>query len=111
MSASCVCDRGSEPAGVNHPLTVPAHPRHYLLGTSAADFHRMENVNIKIPMVEVTAPDGSKSLWVAALAQDAAVAAVQLVIPASHVATLSSRRLTLSPRHGLLPGEVRKVKL
>ena len=29
-----------------------------------------------IPIVEVTAPDGSKSLWVAAVARDNAVAAV-----------------------------------
>jgi hypothetical protein len=71
----------------------------------------MENIHKKIPMVEVIAPDGSKSLWVAALPQDTAVAAVQRVIPENHVATLSSRRLTLSPRYGLRPGEVRKVKL
>jgi hypothetical protein len=31
MSAIRVCDQESEPAGLNHRLTVPAHPRHDLL--------------------------------------------------------------------------------
>jgi hypothetical protein len=30
MSAICVCDRGSEPTGLNHRLSLPAHPRHDL---------------------------------------------------------------------------------
>jgi hypothetical protein len=65
-----------------------------------------------IPIVEVTAPDGSKSFWVAAVARDDAVAAVAEAIPAAHVATLSRHRLTLSRRSdGLLPGEVRRIKL
>jgi hypothetical protein len=38
MSAIRVGGEG-EPAGLNHPLTVPAHPRHDLLGPSAADIH------------------------------------------------------------------------
>ena len=66
----------------------------------------------EIPIVEVTAPDGSKSLWVAAVARDNAVAAVAEVIPANHVATLSRHRLTLNRRlDGLRPGEVRRIKL
>jgi hypothetical protein len=65
----------------------------------------------RIPIVEVTAPDGSKSLWVAAVARDHAVAAVAEVIPANHVATLSRHRLTLNRRLGLRPGEVRRIKL
>jgi hypothetical protein len=66
----------------------------------------------RIPIVEVTAPDGSKSLWAAAVARDAAVAAVAEVIPANHVATLSRHRLTLNRRlGGLRPGEVRRIKL
>jgi hypothetical protein len=66
----------------------------------------------RIPIVEVTAPDGSKSLWVAAVARDNAVAAVAEVIPANHVATLSRHRLTLNQRlGGLRPGEVRRIKL
>ena len=65
-----------------------------------------------IPIVKVTAPDGSESLWVAAVARDNAVAAVAEVIPANHIATLSRHRLTLSRRlDGLRPGEVRRIKL
>jgi hypothetical protein len=66
----------------------------------------------RIPIVEVTAPDGSKSLWVAAVARRNAVAAVAEVIPANHVATLSRLRLTLNRRlDGLQRGEVRRIKL
>jgi hypothetical protein len=65
-----------------------------------------------IPIVVVTAPDGRKSLWLAAVARDNAVAAVAEVIPANHVATLTRHRLTLSRRSDeLRPGEVRRVKL
>ncbi len=65
-----------------------------------------------IPIVKVTAPDGSESLWVAAVARDNAVAAVAEVIPANHVATLSRHRLTLNRRSASLrPGEVRRIKL
>jgi hypothetical protein len=65
-----------------------------------------------IPIVQVTAPDGSKSLWAAAVARDNAVAAVAEVIPANHVATLSRHRLTLNRSlDGLRPGEVRRIKL
>jgi len=35
MSAICVCDRGSEPAGLNDQLIVLAHPRHDLLAVMA----------------------------------------------------------------------------
>jgi len=66
----------------------------------------------RIPIVEVAAPDGSKSLWAAAVARDDAVAAVTEVIPGNHVATLSRHRLTLNRRlGGLRPGEVRRIKL
>ena len=65
-----------------------------------------------IPIVKVTAPDGSESLWVAAVARDNAVAAVAEAIPANHIATLSRHRLTLSRRSdSLRPGEVRRIKL
>jgi hypothetical protein len=65
-----------------------------------------------IPIVQVTAPDGNKSLWAAAVARDNAVAAVAEVIPANHVATLSRHRLTLNRSlDGLRPGEVRRIKL
>jgi hypothetical protein len=63
-------------------------------------------------MVEVIAPDGSKSLWVAAVAKADAVAAVKQVIPANYVATLSQRRLTITRKSAILrPGEVRRVRL
>jgi hypothetical protein len=65
-----------------------------------------------IPIVVVTAPDGRKSLWLAAVARDKAEAAVAEVIPANHVATLTRLRLTLTRRSDeLRPGEVRRVKL
>jgi hypothetical protein len=72
----------------------------------------MRTVRFKIPMVQVTAPDGSKSLWIAAVEHARAVAAVKEVIPANHVAELSDRRLTLTRNSDVLRrGEVRKVKL
>jgi hypothetical protein len=83
-------------------------------GKRAVGAAYLENANVrtKIPIVEVTAPDGSKSLWVAAVAKARAVAAVKAVIPANHVAALSKRRLTLTRKSdGLRPGEVRKVRL
>jgi hypothetical protein len=45
----------------------------------------MPNVGDKIPIVEVVAPDGSKSLWAAAVAPENAVAVVAMLVPASHV--------------------------
>ena len=72
----------------------------------------MRTISAELPLVEVTAPDGTKSLWVAAVASENAVAAVAKVIPANHVAILSGRRLTLNRRSvGLRPGEVRRVRL
>jgi hypothetical protein len=72
----------------------------------------MPNVRTKIPIVEVTAPDGQKSLWVAAVAKANAVAAVKQVIPTNYVAVLSERRLTLTRKSKVLRrGEVRRIKL
>jgi hypothetical protein len=69
-------------------------------------------VRTKIPIVEVIAPDGQKSLWVAAVARANAVAAVKQVIPANYVAVLSERRLTLKRKSDVLHrGEVRKIAL
>jgi hypothetical protein len=66
----------------------------------------------KLPLVETIAPDGAKSLWVAAVAQQDAVAAVAAVVPANHRTRLLSRRLTLGRKFDVLqPGEVRKVLL
>ena len=66
----------------------------------------------KIPVVEVIAPDGRKSLWVAAVAMAKAVAAVKEVIPPNYVAVLSERRLTITRKSEVLRrGEVRRVRL
>ena len=70
----------------------------------------MANVRTGMPLVEVTAPDGQKSLWVAVVAN--AVAAVKQVIPPNYVAALSRQRLTITRKAEILrPGEVRRVKL
>jgi hypothetical protein len=72
----------------------------------------MPNVRTKIPIVEVTAPDGQKSLWVAAVARANAVAAVKQVIPTNYIPVLSERRLTLTRKSEVLRrGEVRRIKL
>jgi hypothetical protein len=71
----------------------------------------MANTRFAIPMVEVTAPDGRKEYWAAALAHKDAVAAVRAAIPADHMAELSLRRLPFGPKlEGLRRGEVRKVQ-
>jgi hypothetical protein len=72
----------------------------------------MPKVRSKIPMVEVIAPDGRKSLWVAAVAKASAVDAVKQVIPTDHVARLTQRRVTITRKSEVLQrGEVRRVKL
>jgi hypothetical protein len=72
----------------------------------------MPKVRTKIPMVEVIAPDGQKSLWVAAVAKVNAVAAVKQVIPPNYAAALSERRLTLTRKSDVLRrGELRRVRL
>ncbi len=79
---------------------------------SELKFPKMSNVRKKIPVVEVIAPDGRKSLWVAAVAKANAVAAVKQVIPANFVAALTRQRLTITRKSDALRrGEVRKVKL
>jgi hypothetical protein len=72
----------------------------------------MPKVRSKIPMVEAIAPDGRKSLWVAAVAKANAVDAVKQVIPTDHVARLTQRRVTITRKSEVLQrGEVRRVKL
>jgi hypothetical protein len=72
----------------------------------------MATVRSKIPMVEVIAPDGQKSLWVAAVAKADAVDAVKQVIPTGHVARLTQRRVTITRKSEMLQrGEVRRVRL
>ena len=66
----------------------------------------------KIPVVQVIAPDGRRSLWVAAVAMAKAVAAVKEVIPTSYVATLTKQRLTITRKSEVLRrGEVRRIEL
>ena len=66
----------------------------------------------KLPLVEATAPDGARSLWVAAVAQEDAVAAEAGVVPANYAITLLSHRLTLRRKSDdLQPGEVRRGRL
>ena len=66
----------------------------------------------RVATVEVTSPDGSKSLWVVARPHSEAVMAVRAVIPPDHIAELSIRRLLGSQRKldGLRLGEVRKIE-
>ena len=64
-------------------------------------------VRVVIPTVEVVAPDGTKSFWVAALPHSEAVAAVRTLIPPDHAAELLILRVRHSQK-GLSPGEVRK---
>jgi len=66
---------------------------------------------LAISAVEVITPDGTKSLWVAALPHSEAVAAVRKVIPLDHHAELSIRLVYRSPKLvGLRPGDVRKIE-
>jgi hypothetical protein len=70
------------------------------------------DVRTKIPVVEVIAPDGSKSLWIAVVAMAKAVEAVKHVIPPNYVATLTKQRLTITRKSVVLQrGEVRRIEL
>ncbi len=70
------------------------------------------DVRTKIPVVEVIAPDGCKSLWIAVVAITKAVAAVKEVIPPNHVAMLTKQRLTITRKSVVLRrGEVRRIGL
>jgi hypothetical protein len=65
-----------------------------------------------MPLVEVTAPDGTSSLWAAiAIPYKDAVAAVKKVIPAGHSAELSVRKFPVRLKiEGALPREVIQVE-
>ena len=52
-------------------------------------------------MVEVVTSDGHMELWAAALPLSGAVAAIQDVIPADCIATLSDRRLLITHPYGV----------
>ena len=70
------------------------------------------DVRTKIPVVEVIAPDGRKSLWIAVVAMTKAVAAVKEVIPPNYVAILTKQRLTITRKSVVLRrGEVRRIGL
>jgi hypothetical protein len=68
-------------------------------------------VRIAISTVEVTSPDGTKTLWVAALPHNEAVAAVGKFNSPACVAELSIlRSVQSSPKlKGIRAGEVRKI--
>ena len=66
----------------------------------------------QLPIVEVIAPNGRKSFWVAAVSADKAVWAVAMMLPANYAATLSRLRITLNRKSDALrPGDVRRVRL
>jgi hypothetical protein len=64
----------------------------------------------RVVIVEVTSPNGIKSLWAVARPHSEAVAAVRKVIPADHIAELSICRLLGSQKKRVGPGEVRKIE-
>jgi hypothetical protein len=68
---------------------------------------------LSIPVVEVTAPDGTKSFWVAySVSHREAVAAVKHLLPSTHRAELSGRRLPPGLKFdGARPGDLIKPRL
>jgi hypothetical protein len=68
---------------------------------------------MRIPIVEVIAPDGTKSLWAAiAIPHGEAVAAVKKRIPKSHTAELSVRKFPSGTNlNGARPGDVIQIDL
>jgi hypothetical protein len=72
----------------------------------------MPKIYSGVPLVEVIAPDGSKSFWAAAVGQKFAVKVVQMFVPPDHIAKFSGQRLPVDPvLEGIRRGEVRKVLL
>ena len=66
---------------------------------------------LSIPVVEVTAPDGTKSFWAAySVSHREAVAAVKHLFPSTHRAELSGRRLPPGLKFdGARPGDLIKL--
>ena len=64
------------------------------------------------PLVEVTAPDGSKSLWAAiAIPHKEAVAAVKKMIPPGYIVELSVRKFPPGLKiDGVYPGNVIQIE-
>jgi hypothetical protein len=74
---------------------------------SALHISRMPKTPSGIPLIEVIAPDGSKSLWAAAVGRKIAVKIVQ----SDHIAKFSGHRLPVDPAlAGIRRGDVRKVE-
>ena len=65
-----------------------------------------------IPVIEVTAPDGTKSFWVAySIPHHEAVAAVKHHLPREHAAELSVRRVPPGLKfEGARPGDIIKLE-
>jgi hypothetical protein len=67
---------------------------------------------LALAVVEVTAPDGSKSLWVAySVPHGQAIAAVKGTVPADHIAELSIRRAPPGLAfEGARPGDIIRIE-
>ena len=83
-------------------------------GWNAANLDCMFPGMVVIPagmsLVNVTGPDGTKSVWAAAVSPRHAVAAVRQLIPAYHVAELSNKCLPTDTSPGLCRGDVRRIE-
>jgi len=78
-----------------HPTAVFAR----LAFHSAESGAYLDMARVLTPVVEVTAPDGTKSLWAAfAVSHREALAQLKKMIPADHTAELSLRRLLRSQK-------------
>ena len=64
----------------------------------------------RVATVEVTSPDGTKSLWLVALPHSEAVAAVRMVISPDHIAELSSAVWLSAKKSWTAFARVRSVK-
>jgi len=81
------------------------------IGPFRGHIGEMTNALAGMPMVEVTAPDGSKELWAVASARHYAVGIVQKLVPPGHIARPSSSRVPMSEEmESLNWGEARRVK-
>ena len=67
-------------------------------------------IPVGMPLVEVTAPDGTKSVWAAAVSPRHAVAAVKQLIPADHVAELLDKRVPSDTVPWVRRGDVRRIE-
>ena len=66
----------------------------------------------RLSIVEAISPDGTKSLWVVAVAPENAAAGVAQFIPPGHAVKLLKQRLRMTRKSDVLrPGEVRRLRL